>query len=93
MFRVMDREGVLRERRLPELAAIRDRIRRGREEVERSARVLLDGHSARQYWQSPQATVRDGRVVLPLKTQFKGHVPGIVSRDVRQRLDPVHRAA
>jgi DNA mismatch repair protein MutS2 len=78
IFRVVDGEGALRERQLPELAAIRDRIRRGREDVERSARALLDEHASRQYWQSPQATLRDGRVVLPLKTQFKGRVRGIV---------------
>ena len=78
IFRIVERDGVLRERHLPELAAIRERIRRRREELERALRSILDEHSSRAYWQTPLATQRDGRMVLPLKTQFKGRVKGIV---------------
>ena len=31
-----------------------------------------------RFWQTTTPTQRDGRVVLPLKTQFKGRVKGIV---------------
>ena len=78
IFRIVDRDGMLRERHLPELAAIRERIRRRREELERALRGILEEHSSRAYWQTPQPTQRDGRTVLPLKTQFKGRVKGIV---------------
>jgi DNA mismatch repair protein MutS2 len=78
IFRVVDREGVLRERHLPELAAIRERIRRGREDVERSVKSLLEDQASRGWWQGTLPTQRDGRFVLPLKTQFRGRVKGIV---------------
>lgn len=78
IFRVVDREGALRERHLPELAAIRERIRRGRDDVERSVKAILDEQSSRGWWQGTLPTQRDGRFVLPLKTQFRGRVKGIV---------------
>jgi DNA mismatch repair protein MutS2 len=78
IFHTVDPEGNLREKRIPELAAIRDRIRRLREEAERTARGMLDSDSSRSYWQSNLPTQRDGRLVLPLKSQFKGRVKGIV---------------
>lgn len=78
IFRIVDPEGTLRERHLPELAAIRDRLRRRREDLDRAVRGILEEQGSRGYWQSPLATQRDGRMVLPLKTQFKGRVKGIV---------------
>jgi DNA mismatch repair protein MutS2 len=78
IFRIVDREGVVREKQIPELAAIRDRIRRHREDADRSVRGILEDSSRRGYWQTTTPTLRDGRLVLPLKTQFKGRIPGIV---------------
>jgi DNA mismatch repair protein MutS2 len=78
IFRIVDHEGLLREKQIPELAAIRERIRRHREDVDRSVKGLLDEASYRTYWQTTTPTQRDGRVVLPLKAQYKGRVKGIV---------------
>ncbi|MGA2976017.1 MAG: hypothetical protein ABSF77_11970 [Spirochaetia bacterium] len=78
IFRLLDHEGVLREKQIPELAAIRERIRRNREDADRSVRGLLDEHAYRSYWQTTTPTQRDGRIVLPLKAQYKGRVKGIV---------------
>lgn len=78
IFRVVDHDGQLREKQLPELAAIRDRIRRHREDADRSVRGLLEENAYRGYWQTALPTQRDGRVVLPLKAQYKGRVKGIV---------------
>jgi DNA mismatch repair protein MutS2 len=78
IFRIVDHEGVVREKQIPELAAIRERIRRHREDADRSVRGLLDEHSLRGYWQTTTPTQRDGRLVLPLKAQYKGRVKGIV---------------
>jgi DNA mismatch repair protein MutS2 len=78
IFRIVDQEGAMREKQIPELAAIRERIRRHREDADRSVRGLLDEHSYRGYWQTTTPTQRDGRVVLPLKAQYKGRVKGIV---------------
>ncbi len=78
IFRVVDHDGQLREKQLPELAAIRDRIRRHREDADKSVRGLLEENAYRGYWQTALPTQRDGRVVLPLKAQYKGRVKGIV---------------
>ncbi|HET6452358.1 MAG TPA: endonuclease MutS2, partial [Spirochaetia bacterium] len=78
IFHVVDHEGVVREKSIPELASIKDRIRRHREEADRSVRGLLEDSARRSWWQTTTPTLRDGRLVLPLKTQYKGRVPGIV---------------
>jgi DNA mismatch repair protein MutS2 len=78
IFRIVDHEGALREKQIPVLASIRERIRRHREDADRSVRGLLDDQANRSYWQTTTPTQRDGRVVLPLKAQFKGRVKGIV---------------
>ncbi len=78
IFRMLDHEGLLRERQIPSLAAIRERIRRNRDEADRAVRGMLEDPSFRSFWQTTTPTQRDGRVVLPLKTQFKGRVQGIV---------------
>ncbi len=78
IFKTVDHAGGLREKDLPALAAIRDRIRRLREDTERVARSMLEEETARSYWQTNLPAQRDGRLVLPLKTQYKGRVKGIV---------------
>jgi DNA mismatch repair protein MutS2 len=78
IFRTVDQDGMLKEKQIPELAAIRDRVRRHREEADRFVRGLLDDPAHRSYWQTTTPTQRDGRVVLPLKAQYKGRIPGIV---------------
>jgi len=78
IFRVVDHDGAVKEKQIPELAAIRDRVRRHREEADRFVRGLLDDPAHRGYWQTSTPTQRDGRVVLPLKAQYKARVPGIV---------------
>ena len=78
IFQVLDTDGNLKEKRIPALAAIRDRIRRYKEEAERHARGMLDDETSRSYWQTNLPTLRDGRLVLPLKAQYKGRVKGIV---------------
>lgn len=78
IFRMLDHEGLLRERQIPSLAAIRERIRRNRDDADRAVRGMLEDPSNRSLWQTTTPTQRDGRVVLPIKTQFKGRVKGIV---------------
>jgi DNA mismatch repair protein MutS2 len=78
IFRMVDHEGLLRERQIPALAAIRERIRRNRDDADKAVRGMLEDPSYRSFWQTTTPTQRDGRVVLPLKTQFKGRVKGIV---------------
>ncbi len=78
IFQVLDPDGNLKEKRVPGLVAIRERIRRYKEEAERFARFMLDEEASRAYWQTNLPTMRDGRLVLPLKAQYKGRIQGIV---------------
>ena len=78
IFRIVDHDGLLKEKQIPALASIRERIRRNREDADRAVRGLLDDASLRSVWQTTTPTQRDGRLVLPLKSQFKGRVKGIV---------------
>jgi len=78
IFRTVGHDGQLREKDLPTLSSIRDRIRRQREETERAARSLMDEETARAWWQTNLPAQRDGRLVLPLKAQYRSRVPGIV---------------
>jgi DNA mismatch repair protein MutS2 len=78
IFHTVDHDGQLREKDLPTLSAIRGRIRRQREDTERAARSLMDEETARTWWQTNLPAQRDGRLVLPLKAQYRGRVPGIV---------------
>ena len=78
IFHIVDHEGQLREKQIPSLAAIRDRIRRFRQDADRAVRGVLEEHAPRGYWQTTTPTQRDGRIVLPLKAQYKGRVKGIV---------------
>jgi DNA mismatch repair protein MutS2 len=78
IFHLLDPEGNLKEKRIPGLAAIKERIRRLREDAERAARGILDAGTLRGYWQTNLPTHRDGRLVLPLKAQYKGRIRGII---------------
>ena len=93
IFHMLDHEGVLRERQIPALSAIRERIRRTRDEADRAVRTILEDPSNRSFWQTTTPTQRDGRVVLPLKTQYKGPGERHCARDVLQRLHGIRGAA
>ena len=79
IFRIVDQDGALREKQIPELAAIRERIRRftGRMRTAPFAESSTSTPRA-DTGRPPRPTQRDGRVVLPLKAQYKGRVKGIV---------------
>jgi DNA mismatch repair protein MutS2 len=78
IFRVLDREGNLKEKSLPALAHIREQIRSIQLRVDRMVSGYLESPEYRSYWQTDLPTQKDGRTVLPLKSNFKGRIPGIV---------------
>lgn len=77
--RSINEEGNVRDSASPELARIRKRIG----EVERAARSALQ-RILRQSVQSAfsaeesQVTLRDGRLVIPVKAEFKRNIPGLI---------------
>ncbi len=78
IFSQIDRDGAVREERIPSLRAIRERIRALRKEAERLAQGYLNHPDYRSFWQSDLPGQKNGRLVLPLRANFKGRIPGIV---------------
>jgi DNA mismatch repair protein MutS2 len=76
IFRIIDRDGKLRD--LPEFRAIKRRIQALRGELEALVARYTGSEEARRILQSPLPSQRDGRLVLAVKANFRGRLPGIV---------------
>ena len=76
VFRVLDREGRLRD--LPEFAEINRRIHKLNHDLETMISRYTQDEDSRRMLQSTVPSQRDGRVVLALKANFRGRVKGIV---------------
>jgi len=76
--RTLDEDGQIREDRVPSLQRIRKTMGLLNQELEKTARELLRKPDYRDYWQSENTNLKDGRVVLPLRSNFKGRVQGIL---------------
>lgn len=77
--RCIDDQGVVRDSASPELAAIRKRLG----EVERSARAALQRILKKSIsddfsTDESQVTLRDGRLVIPVKAEYKRNIGGLV---------------
>ncbi|MCL1837167.1 MAG: Smr/MutS family protein [Treponema sp.] len=75
VFRVMDREGKLRD--LPELRAIRQRIQKLKAALETAVSRYTGDEDTRRMLQSSLPSQRDGRTVLAVKANFRGRIRGI----------------
>ncbi len=71
-----DSRGEFREEEIPELREIIRSIQKLHGQIQENARRYLVDN--RDIWSSDEATQRDGRVVLALKSDYRGKVPGIV---------------
>jgi DNA mismatch repair protein MutS2 len=76
IFRVIDRDGKLRD--LPAFRAIKRRIQGLRGELEAAVARYTGGEETRRMLQSPLPSQRDGRLVLAVKSNFRGRIRGIV---------------
>jgi DNA mismatch repair protein MutS2 len=72
---VLEPDGSVKESH-PELKELRRTLSRLRSEVNELAGRYF--RSSDKYWQSTVPSERDGRVVLPVKTNYRGQVPGVV---------------
>ena len=75
IFSFFEEDGELKES-LPELRSIRRRIRGAQQELTTLATRYL--HENASYWQTNVPTQKDGRLVLPLKTNQRGRIAGVV---------------
>ena len=76
IFKIVEKDGEIREKHIPELKAIKSVINRLQKDVDKIVAGYLD--SNKNYWQAKQPSVKDGRVVLALKTNFKGRIKGVI---------------
>ncbi|MDR1869606.1 MAG: endonuclease MutS2 [Treponema sp.] len=76
IFRVIDREGKLRD--IPALRAIRKRIGSLERELKSAVSKYAANDEYKRMLQSPLPSQRDGRTVLAVKANFRGRIRGIV---------------
>lgn len=62
----------------PELAAIRRKITRAESQLRETLDKMVKNKTMQQYLQETSVTIRDGRFVLPVKTEHRGHIGGLV---------------
>lgn len=62
----------------PELAAIRRKINRAELQLRETLDKMVKNKNTQQYLQESNVTIRDGRFVLPVKTEFRGQISGLV---------------
>ena len=76
--RCIDDHGQVRDEASPQLADIRRELRLAHDRLQdKLARVLTSQRNG-PYLQDALITMRDGRYVIPIKSDFKGRIPGIV---------------
>lgn len=72
----IDDKGAVRDHASPALQDIRQRLKRMRERIHRTLHELMAGYSS--VVQDPVVTIRNERFVIPLKTDFRQALRGIV---------------
>jgi len=76
--RCIDDHGEVRDEASPQLAEIRRELRLAHDRLQdKLARILTSSRNG-PYLQEAIITMRDGRYVIPIKSDFKGRIPGIV---------------
>lgn len=62
----------------PELAAIRRKINRAEMQLRETLDKMVRNKTTQQYLRESNVTIRDGRFVLPVKTEHRGQLSGLV---------------
>lgn len=62
----------------PELKSIRQKITRSGLKIRETLDKMIKSSQTQKYLQESIVTIRDGRFVLPVKTEFKGNINGLV---------------
>jgi DNA mismatch repair protein MutS2 len=76
--KIIDGEGNIRDNDIPSLAELRRSIRSCRRDLDALAASYLGNPKLQGYWQSDRASLKDGRVALPLGSNFRGRIKGVV---------------
>ena len=75
---VLDDRGEVRDNASPELARIRRELRIAQDRLQDRLRRMIGSPDVAPYLQESLITRREGRFVIPVQADFKGHVQGIV---------------
>ncbi|TFG61585.1 MAG: endonuclease MutS2 [Spirochaetales bacterium] len=75
--KMLNQDGTINDS-LPELSSIRTSIQRTNESLSQLAQSYLHRHDFQAWWQSDVPTQKEGRVVLPLKSDYRGRITGII---------------
>ncbi len=78
IVRVFDDRGEVRDNASPELARIRHDLRVAQERIQERLRRIITSAEVAPYLQESIITRREGRFVIPVQADFRGHVQGIV---------------
>ena len=78
VYRAIDASGDVLDEASPELKRLRDRLRQTRQKLRGTLEHLTRGREASKYLQEDVVTERNGRFVLMVRAEHRGHVPGIV---------------
>ena len=62
----------------PELASIRRKIRQQSSKIRESLQKIISSPSYAKYLQEPIVTIRSDRFVVPVRSEFKNEIPGLV---------------
>ena len=80
IHRVVDARGAIRDDASPRLARIRAAIADARSRIQVVTDRLLKSPHVTKWLRYPEATFHNDRLVLPLATEHRGRVPGIIHR-------------
>jgi DNA mismatch repair protein MutS2 len=78
IVRVLDDRGEVRDNASPELARIRRDLRVAQDRIQDRLRRLIASPDVAPYLQETLVTRREGRFVIPVRSDFRGQVQGIV---------------
>ena len=78
LARCLGDDGLIRDNSSPELLLVRQDIRRIHQTCTRKVKDFVNSHGILQYLQDEYITLANDRYVLPLKSNFKGRVQGII---------------
>ena len=76
--RVFDEKGELRDSASPQLAIIRRDLKVAFDRLQSKLQKMVTAPGNQTVLQEPLFTMRNGRYVIPLKSDYKGKIPGIV---------------
>ncbi len=78
IVRTIDRQGRIFDHASSDLRQIRFDIAASRKRIKRSLEEMMKREDLKPLFQEQLITIRNGRYVLPIKSEFKGHMEGIV---------------